>query len=145
MWHKIFFNKNQIEYETYTACLIKMPNNSNYKGYSFWMPKKCVREIGGKGYFMIFVYKDDWIFTLKKYGKGVYNKNQVIREKVINTIEMEEAFEITSENVNNFVEVESDKALEKEEYKKQVIVTIKEHTPKKVNKLLNNEISSLKL
>ncbi|API89065.1 hypothetical protein BKP56_07275 [Marinilactibacillus sp. 15R] len=71
MWDMLFFNKQNIEYETDKAMLIKMPNKSNYKGWMFWHPKSLINEEGGKGYYYSFRFPNSWDFKLiKKYKNG---------------------------------------------------------------------------
>ena len=100
MWKKINFNFQNIEGETFKATLIKMPNNSEYKGYVFWHPSKLVRSEGGNGYFVSFSYTDDFNFILLKNGKGKYNKKQILNELEINSQEMEKAFQVVDEKIN---------------------------------------------
>ena len=95
MWHKVYFNSQNIEHETAKAVLIKMPNKSEYAGYKFWHPTKLVREEGGKGYHMSFSFTEEFQFTIRKYGQN----RQVTAEKIIGWDEMLEAFEQVIEQI----------------------------------------------
>ena len=89
-WKTINFNKQNIEHETEKAVLIKMPNNSEFKGYQFWHPAKCVRTLSaGKSYFKTFSFAEDWEFTIFKTDKNGNKTN----EQILNANEMQEAFE----------------------------------------------------
>lgn len=132
MWHKIFFNSNNIVRVTPRAILIKMPNKSKYIGYTFWHPAKLVREQGGKGYHMSFSFTEDFTFTLKKYGAGRHNFMDVISEHEINPEEMLEAFGVVNKNVHDFVEQEIDKINEKIAKMDDVQITIEHHIPEKI-------------
>ena len=79
MWKKIEFNKQNIKAETGRAVLINCPHKSYYDGYSFWVPASLVRE-GSHSYAYTLSYTEDFVFTLKKYGKGKYNSRDVIDE-----------------------------------------------------------------
>ena len=95
MWHKIYFNSQNIEHDTAKAVLIKMPNKSEYAGYKFWHPTRLVREEGGKGYHMSFSFTEEFQFTIRKYGQN----RQVTAEKIIGWDEMLEAFEQVNEQI----------------------------------------------
>ena len=95
MWHKVYFNSQNIEHEAAKATLIKMPNKSEFAGYMFWHPTKLVREEGGKGYHMSFSFTEEFEFTLRKYGQN----RQVTAEKIIGWDEMLEAFEQVNEQI----------------------------------------------
>lgn len=90
-WKNININKNNIQAETENSMLIGMPKLSGYKGYSFWHPAKCIHDSFTNGYISL-GYTDEWEFKLKKYGKGKYNKYQVIDEITVGAEEIENAF-----------------------------------------------------
>lgn len=95
MWHKVYFNSQNIEHDTAKAVLIKMPNKSEYAGYKFWHPTKLVREEGGRGYHMSFSFTEEFQFTIRKHGQN----RQVTAEKIIGWDEMLEAFEQVNEQI----------------------------------------------
>ena len=100
MWHKVYFNSQNIEHDTAKAVLIKMPNKSEYAGYKFWHPFKLVREEGGKGYHMSFSFTEEFQFTIRKYGQN----RQVTAEKIIGCDEILEAFEQVNEQIGGHEE-----------------------------------------
>lgn len=141
MWHKIFFNAQSIQGETGSSVLIKMPNRSrNYNGWYFWHPAKLVREQGGKGYHMTFSFNDEWIFKVKLYGRGRYNSRDVIRETELTAAEMMVEFGVVDENVNDSVEMETIKIIEKE----TVITEVQHHIPEQKQPVQDNTIDDLK-
>ncbi|MBS4769675.1 hypothetical protein KG090_00670 [Carnobacteriaceae bacterium zg-ZUI240] len=99
-WKNIKFNAQNIEYETGRATLVKMPNNSEWKGWMFWHPSKLIKTIGGKGYWKSFAYTDEWDFTLFK-GNGVYKKEEILSAESI-----EEAFGVVNESIDAYVETD---------------------------------------
>lgn len=112
-WKAINFNALSIEHETAKSVLIKMPNNSEWHGYKFWHPSKCVRTLSrGKGYFKTFSYTDNWEFTIFKSNK----RGERTIEQVLTAREMEKAFSVVNEQITSDASTES--YLEVEEPKK---------------------------
>lgn len=91
-WYNLEINIQNVKYETLKATLIKMPNKSEYAGYSFWHPNKLIRN-GSNSHAIKLGYNDQFVFRLKKYGKGKHNSNDVIDEIEIDATDFEEAFE----------------------------------------------------
>ncbi len=85
MWKNLYINVQNIETETEKSVLINMPKKCQYDGFSFWHPKKLVRNAGHKGYRVSISYTDEFNFNLKRYGKN----NNVLQELVLNAQEME--------------------------------------------------------
>ena len=117
-WKTIDINIQNIDNDNGKATLIKMPNNSKYAGYKFWHPSKLVRD-GNNSYAKTFSYNDEFIFKLKKYGNGKWNKFDIIDEIEITPKQMEEAFECmedcTKEKSNEtYLVITEPKKIEKE-------------------------------
>lgn len=92
MWKVIRFNALNIKVQNIKSCMIQMPNSSKYKGWAFWHPRKLVREVGGKGYWLSLSYTDEWIFTLTKNGN----------KKTISVAALEEAFESSDNSIRAY-------------------------------------------
>lgn len=115
-WEKIYLNSQNIIYDNGKSCLIKMPNNSSYKGYKFWHPIRLVRELStGNGYFKTFSFTTEWEFKIFKDDKN-YNK---ISEITLSTEEMIAEFETVSKEV---------------EYQSNSKSFYKEYEPEKIDK-----------
>lgn len=106
MWNKLFFNKQNVEYESDRAILINMPNQSIYKGWKFWHPAKLVREEGGNGYFYSLSFTDNWEFRLfKSYKQGQNPQKTVSPDEII------EAFKRSDESIRPQAKESSDSYL----------------------------------
>lgn len=90
-WGKVAVNLQNVVRTTEKAALINMPHNSDYDGFSVWVSLKLLRQ-GRHSYEHMLSVKADMEFTLKKHGKGRYNKSQVLAEKTISAEEMAAAF-----------------------------------------------------
>ena len=87
--------KQNIIAETRNSVLIACHHKSEFYGYSFWHPAKLVRD----GYQLNTVsisYTEDFVFRLKKYGKGKYNRREIIDEVQLAHDEIEEVFKCIS-------------------------------------------------
>lgn len=91
MWRSININKQNIKAETGKAVLIACPHKSDFDGYSFWHPAKLVRD-GSHSNSVSISYTEEFVFRLKKYGKGKYNSREVIDEVQLAYDEIEEVF-----------------------------------------------------
>lgn len=97
-WNNINISKNKIITENDKSVLIAMPKNSHYAGYSFWHLKKLIRK--GRNHGAISIgFTNEFLFRLKKYGNGKWNKSEVLDEIEINSYEIERAFEISDSNI----------------------------------------------
>lgn len=97
-WKNINISKNLIKKYTNNAALISMPHNSEYNDYAFWYTLKLIRN-GRNSVAISLSYTDDFTFTLKKCGKGRYNRCKIIDEKVIDVEEFENVFGIIDKNI----------------------------------------------
>lgn len=100
-WRKISVNIQNIECSTATSAKIKMPNNSRYSKLSFWCALKLLRT-GLHSHEVLLSIKDDFIFSLKKYGNGEWNKKDIIKEVEITAEEMIAAFGGEVENAEQY-------------------------------------------
>ena len=110
-WKNININKNNIEYETGRAVLIKMPHSSDYDGFKFWHPSKLVREGRNDGAVSI-GYTEEFTFRLFKNGNGKHNSREIVAEETIDASEFELAFgrmdeciEAPKKDTESYVEV----------------------------------------
>ena len=86
-WNSIIIHKNNIKYQNANSTLVAMLNGSQYKGYLVWISNKLVKSKGGM--FKI-IYKDDFVFRLRKYDK--HNWKEVVNEIELDAAEFAEAF-----------------------------------------------------
>lgn len=112
MWKKIRISKEFIQCRASKSLKIKFPNKSKYSGYSVWVSLKLIDEDTGKNYFFM-LYKTDFIFNIKKYGKGQYNKFNVIRSKEIPASELVNEFDYLNGS-DNIPEIHTPKPLKAE-------------------------------
>ena len=91
-WKNVEIHKNQVQYNTGRAVLIKCPNNSQYAGYCFWHPAKLVRQAYGNRSKLSIGYTDDFQFHLIKKGQGRYNFKDTIAEADIDAEEFEQMY-----------------------------------------------------
>ena len=63
IWKRLNIHKSLIKRETMKAVLIAMPHSSDYDGYSFWHPQKCVFSGPHKGAITI-SFTDSFEFRL---------------------------------------------------------------------------------
>lgn len=95
MWRRFTITKNNIKAETGKAVLIACPHHSEYDGYCFWHPSKLVRE-DRNGWTRSLSYTEEFVFNLKKYGKGKYNRREVLDDVQLRYDEIEEVFGVMS-------------------------------------------------
>lgn len=62
-WYSVTIHPNQVEYSTGKARLIKMPNDSEMKGFMFWHPEPMIRM---KGKMIELRFPETWEFKVKK-------------------------------------------------------------------------------
>lgn len=86
-WKNAEIYKDQVQYDTGRAVLIKCPNNSQYAGYCFWHPAKLVRKVYSDRSKLSIGYTDDFTFHLIKKGQGRYNFKDTIAEADIDAEE----------------------------------------------------------
>ena len=94
-WKYMRLYPNQIKTKTDSAALIKMPPGSEFSGWMFWHPLKCIHEHPGKMTEMI--YKPDFTFRMKRYGTKPYNKYEVQEQRTISASALEDAFSMNGD------------------------------------------------
>ena len=123
MWKQININKQQIIANCDNAVLIKMPHNSDYDNYSFWHPTKLIKDGKNKNAHVV-LYTDEFLFHLIKYGKGKWNKRQVLDRITIKAYEFETAFETINKNIIMPKKENNESYLIVEEHKKLIVKNI---------------------
>jgi len=82
-WNSIEVNECFVGKTHGNATLIRVPSRSDYEGYSFWHPTKCVKQMPMGDYRLS--YTDDWNFHLTANGGAL--------EANLNAEEFEEAID----------------------------------------------------
>lgn len=77
---KLRITATQIEYSNANSALIRLPNNSEFKGYKFWISNKRIFKTSW--YYTIYIDENSST-TIFKNGKGQWNKFEKINEKTI--------------------------------------------------------------
>lgn len=91
MLREIKINRQNIKAETGKAILIACPHHSLLNGFRFWHPLSLIR-VGDRLSSVRIRYTDDFVFRLKKYGQGKYNRGELIEERHVGYMDVEEAF-----------------------------------------------------
>ena len=121
-WKNININDNLVEHETARAVLIRFPKSSEFKGYTFWHPLKCIHEGRHSASFSL-GYTDEWDFTIKKTGKKSF---KVLDERSITVEEFEEAFGVVNENIQAPIKKNIYETHKPEEKEAEEVETLKE-------------------
>lgn len=103
MWRNIYINENLIKAQTERAVLICLPRSSALSGFSFWHPTKLVRG-GFNGQALHIRCTNEFIFHLRKYGKGKYNSHEIIEEREVTAADIAGAFSCIGPNDFEFEE-----------------------------------------
>lgn len=80
--------RQNIQYETDRAYLIKMPQDSEYNGYCYWYPFKLAKTEKETNSIII-KFKDNFIIRLVQYGCG----KEIKAHQFIGLEEMRKAYE----------------------------------------------------
>lgn len=97
-WLILSVNEQNIKAETARALLISMPHSCGYDGYEFWYPK-ALTDRGPHSSAVSLRYTPGRSIILRKYGKGRYNKTDVIDEVALSSLEWAEELASMSSNV----------------------------------------------
>lgn len=98
-WMNFNINTSQVEHETGRAYLVKMPHNSDYNGYKFWIGAKLVHS-GRHGSALSLGVLPDMEFRLFKNGQGRYNQRDIVAETTLSGDELAEQFGTTDANIS---------------------------------------------
>lgn len=89
MWRTIKINIQNIKAESDKAIKIACPRHSHLGGFCFWHPLKLVNISKRTPEIM---YTENFEFRLKKYSHGDHRKWEVIEERTVGYMDIEEAF-----------------------------------------------------
>lgn len=132
----IIIKNNQIEKTTARAYLIKFPNNSEYKGYKFWIPSSLVKIIDEIN---LNVYlPEDFEIKAFKNGNGKHNKFEKIAETNLSTEEMTKIYNQTTKIKEETEEVK----IQETDFTKE---EIKNYVTKELNNYENITIKEIEI
>lgn len=95
-WKRLRVAVRHIEYNNGNRARLRMPHNSEYDGYIFWIPSKLIElnpmwtEEGTRTCQIL--YTDEFKFKLKKLGYDRFDKLITVDEKEITPQELRKAF-----------------------------------------------------
>lgn len=92
-WFHISIKSENVRFYGNSAC-ITLPYHSPYKNWLMWVGKKLVRD---EGYCFALSTKETFNFTIKKMGKGRFNKGEVLEQKEITAQELLDIFGYSQE------------------------------------------------
>lgn len=95
-WKGICISEDLVIRKYKSLYLVRMPRESKYKYYRFWISNKLLRYSGSDIYELR--YTDNFTFHIQKRCKGNYNKYETVDELELSAAEFEDEFALYDPN-----------------------------------------------